>query len=224
MLRRRLVEGGIGEEPEADDPGRPAVIGADRDGLAAGVELDSGEARFVGERVGRAGRVADVEPQAVASRVGSPRGPEAGLVDDSQILPAVGPAAAGARRGSDDLEEVEGTEGRLDHAVPETIVAAGPDQPHDPPGPFGRGQLDAAVHLAEIIVGGARRARVDQLGVVDSGLGRFILDGLVTVAVAAARQSERNRRQRSPTKRGFPVCHGALPQMQVSWRGTPLIA
>ena len=61
-LARLLVEIRIREQPQADDAGRLAVVGADGHGSAAGADLDAGISLRIGKRIRRAGRIADVEP------------------------------------------------------------------------------------------------------------------------------------------------------------------
>ena len=64
-----LVEIGIGEEAQSDDPGRVPVIRSRRDVLAARADRDAGVFFCILERVGRAIGVAHVEPQPIALRV-----------------------------------------------------------------------------------------------------------------------------------------------------------
>ena len=130
-----------------------------RELFAAGPDLHARIFGFILERIGRAVRLAAVEPQAVFVRAG--RLVEAGLVDQavpSEAVAAVGgepfqpsrlavllrqfavlgrferlvvgiAAVADMRIRRQYLQEVEGAERVVGHVVPEAIVAAGP---HDP--------------------------------------------------------------------------------------------
>ena len=94
VLGGRLVEIGIGKQPQADDAGAIAVIGADRQGLpvadrrAARADLDARIFRFILERIGRAVLAALIEPEAEALRVRTRRLFETGLVDKTEPAPA----------------------------------------------------------------------------------------------------------------------------------------
>ena len=108
------------------------------------------------ERVGRAGGIALVEPQAEAVGVGARRLAEARLVHH----PEIGPARIAIRllpgmRG-DDLQQVEGAERAVRHAVPEAVVAAGPDVPHVAAPDRRRAERHPAVHVVEIVLVGLR--------------------------------------------------------------------
>ncbi len=86
---RGLVEVGIGEEPQSDDPGRVPVIRTSRDVSAARADRDTGIFLRIFERIGRAIGVAHVEPQTVALRVRSGGLRKTGLVDQAEIIPPV---------------------------------------------------------------------------------------------------------------------------------------
>ena len=158
-LLRRLVEVGIGKQPQSHDAGRLAVIRANRHRLAARADGDTGIFRRVGERVGRAARLPLVQPQAEMLRVGTGRFVEAGFVDQPQIGPAGVAAEFLAGMRADDLQQVERAEGGSGHAVPEAVVAAGPHHPGVAPLHFRRGQRHAAIHVVEIILGGGGKRR-----------------------------------------------------------------
>jgi len=87
-LLRRFIEGGVREQAQAQDARRVAVERTDRHGLAARADGDAWIFLRVLERIGRAGRIALVEPQAEAVGVGAGRLVEAGLVDHAEIGPA----------------------------------------------------------------------------------------------------------------------------------------
>lgn len=61
-LLRRFVEIGIGEQPQPNDAARLTIDGSDRHGAAAGPHLCALERVGIGERIGRAVRVALIEP------------------------------------------------------------------------------------------------------------------------------------------------------------------
>ncbi len=84
----------------------------------------------VGERVGRTVGAALVEPQAEVLGIRSGGLVEAGLVGQAEIVPAVAAAVLQLGVGGDGLQQVEGAEGVVGEAIPEPVVAAGPDQPH----------------------------------------------------------------------------------------------
>ena len=118
FLGRRLVEVGIREQPQADDAGGLAVVGADRQRrLAAAAPIfDAGIFLLVLER-DRAGSRADpalVEPQAEAVGVGAGGLLEARLVDQAEVMPAVVAAELQRRVGRERLQEIE----RADAAPP----------------------------------------------------------------------------------------------------------
>ncbi len=98
-----LVEVGIGEEPQSDDPGRVSVIGSRRDILAARADRDAGVFFGILERIGRAIGVAHIEPQPIALRVGSRRLGETRLVDQPEIIPPVVTAVFQSGVGGQDL-------------------------------------------------------------------------------------------------------------------------
>ena len=105
LSRRLLVEGGVREEPQADDAAgerrsrsRPACS------FRAPRSSTPGVLRLVVEGIGRAVGATLVEPEAVALRVGARRLLEAGLVDEAEVGPPVVAArpfrATGATRAS----------------------------------------------------------------------------------------------------------------------------
>ena len=159
LLGRRLVEVGIREQPEADDPRRLPVVGAHRHAPAPGSDPDARVPLLVLEGVGRTVRAPLVEPQAVALGIRAGRLVEAGLVDQAEILPARAPVEvlhALVRVGREDLEEVEEAEaGDGDH-VPEAVVPARPHEPGVAPLDLLPGQAAAAVHVVEVVLGGGR--------------------------------------------------------------------
>src|SRR5205814_5715327 len=115
---------------------------------------------------------AAVEPKAAPCLVGSARVVETRLVDEPEIAPAIGARIAEARMRADDLEQIERAEGVVGHAGPEAVVAAAPDDPHVAAGDLGRIELDRAVHVVEVIVGGVlerRAVAAGQLGFVENG-------------------------------------------------------
>ena len=70
----------------------------------------------------------------------------------------------------DDLEEIEGREAVLGHAIPEPVVAAGPDEPHVSALNLVRRQLRAVVHLVKEVfarLGKARFGAARALGFVE---------------------------------------------------------
>ena len=66
----------------------------------------------------RAVLAAHVEPEAAPVRVGPGRGLEARLVDQAEVLPAIGPRVAEAGMRADDLQQVEGAEGVVASCCP----------------------------------------------------------------------------------------------------------
>ena len=164
LLARLLVEVRIREQPQADDAGGLAVVRADRNRLAASADLDALVLVGVGERIGRAGRIADVEPESVAIRIGSGRLLEARFVDEPEIVPA-GVAGIGQRRmRGDRLEEIERAEALAGEHVPEPIVAAGPDEPHVAPFDLLLRERQAAIHVVEVVFVRGREARRGPFG------------------------------------------------------------
>ncbi len=170
LSRRRVVEGRIGEQAQAHDAARIAVVGAHRhpgggpgavgqpgawrERLTAESGLHPGVGPLVGEGVRLAVGAADVEKEAEATWVRRLGLIEAGLVDQAQIGPAVVAVEyldLRVRVGGDDLQEVECAEGLLGHHVPESVVAAAPDDPHVAALDLGGGQRQAAVHVVKIV-------------------------------------------------------------------------
>ena len=155
-----LVEGGIGEQAQSDNAAGFAIIRAEGNRLAARADFHARIFPLVGERIGRAGRVANVAPKAILVR---PRGRrETGLVDEAELGPAiVAPVGSvGVRR--NELEQVESAKGRAAHRIPEAVVAAGPDQPHVAALDFRRGQGNPIVHVLEIILVGVPEVLLGQ--------------------------------------------------------------
>src|SRR5262249_23379444 len=128
-LLRRLVEIRVREQSQADDPAGLAVIGADRHAGAARADFDARIFRRVGERISRAIRFADIEQQTEAVWIGLRRSGEAGLVDQSHVIPAVVPVDLLVGIVGNDFQQIEGAEGAGGHSVPEPVIAAGPDDP-----------------------------------------------------------------------------------------------
>ena len=110
----------------------------------------------VGEGVGRAIGPPLVEPQPEVRGIGSLRLVEAGLVGQAQIVPAVAATVLQARVRGDRLEQVERTEGVVGQAIPEPIVAAGPDQPHVAALDLVRREGEAIVDPVKIVLVGRR--------------------------------------------------------------------
>src|SRR5213075_2328496 len=138
--------------------------------LAARADRDAGVLALVFERVGGTALGADVEPEAAPVRVGCLSSLEARLVDHAEVGPARVARVAERRMRADDLEQVEGTEGVAAHAVPEAVVAAAPDQPHVAACDLRRLELDGAVHVMEVVVGGVLEGSAvaaDLLGLVE---------------------------------------------------------
>src|SRR5580704_12252192 len=168
----RLVEVRIGKEAQADDAARVAEIGADRQArtilerLPPRAKFDAGVLRLVLKRIGRAIGAAHVEPKPEPLRVGSGRLLEAGFVQRAEPMPAriavamLTVAVSLARMRGDDLEDIEGCEAVLADAVPEAVVAAGPDDPHIAALDLIRSELRAVVHVMEEVFGGLREARL----------------------------------------------------------------
>ncbi len=103
-LGRRLVECRVGEQAQPENAGRLAVIGAGGDVLAARADRHTRIFCRVGERVGRAVRVALVEPQPVMLGVGAGGLGKARLVDQPEIIPAIVAAVFEAGIGREDLQ------------------------------------------------------------------------------------------------------------------------
>jgi hypothetical protein len=126
-LAGAFVEVRIREQPKAHDPGGLAVVRADRHGRAARADLHARVPRRVGEWIGRAGRIAliDPQPEMIGIRLG--RLAEARLVDEPEIVETIVAAVlvqvsrrvAGlavrvfvddARMRRDGLQQIEGAE------------------------------------------------------------------------------------------------------------------
>src|SRR2546426_8200069 len=89
VLARLVVEVGIRKQPEADDAGWLAVVGADLHRVAASADLYAGISRVVRERVRRAVAIALIDPEKEVSRIGFSRLPEARLVDEPEVPESV---------------------------------------------------------------------------------------------------------------------------------------
>ncbi len=176
LVLRRLVEVGVREQAQADDAGRGAEGGADRqaravlEGRPAGADLDPWIFALVLERIGRAVRAADIEPEAEPLRIGTGRLFEARLVERAEPAPArvavasLAVAIGLARMRGDDLEEIEGGEAVPGHLVPEAVVAAGPHEPHVAALDLVRRERDAVVHGVEEVLAGLRQRRLGPTG------------------------------------------------------------
>ena len=206
-----LVECGVREQAQADDAARIAVERADRlrravaERLAARADRDARILALVLERIGGAALGADVEPEAAPVRVGRGGALEARLVDEPEVVPARFAVVAERGMRAHDLEQVEGAEGGSAQAIPEAVVAAAPDDPHVASGDLGRVELDGAVHVVEVVVGGMleRRAVAARLlGLVEHRA------GLRPPGAAREEQdTEQPPRRRAPTLQK----HGATP-------------
>src|SRR6476646_9282516 len=112
---RCLVEVRIRKQPEADDAGWLAVVGADRNGFPACTDDNSRVFARIGERICLAAGIADIEPQAKAIRIG-PRGLlETRLIHEPKVFPAIVAAVcrfvvARWRMRRDGLEQIERAE------------------------------------------------------------------------------------------------------------------
>ncbi len=158
--RRRGIEIGIRKQPEADHPGGITVGGAHRKSvLATGADADARIFAFVLERVRRTVAAPRVEPEAEALRIRAGRFVEAGLIDKSEIVPAIVAAELQSRIGGEGLQQVERAERIAGHVVPEAIVAGGPDQPGVPAPDLGGRQRQPAIHAAEVVLIGDRQRR-----------------------------------------------------------------
>ncbi len=155
-LRRGLVEIGVREQAQPHDAGRKTVIRAYRDRPPARADLHSGIFRFVGERIGGAVRAPHVEHQAEAVRFGLAWRLEARLVDHAEIAPAPVAVCLLCRIVCDDLEQIECAKGAGGHPVPETVVAAGPQQPGVAALDLVGRKRNTAVHIVEIVFAGGR--------------------------------------------------------------------
>ena len=131
------VEFRIGKQPQAEDAGRLAIIGPDREAGpirefgSARADLDAWILLGVGEGIRGTIGAPHVQPQAESGRIArGGRGVETGLVDQPQDLPAPRALQVAARWRGDDLEHVEATERWFAHRVPEPVIAAGPHVPH----------------------------------------------------------------------------------------------
>src|SRR6185503_7516061 len=105
-----FIERRIREQSQADGARRLAVVRADADGSAAGSDLNPLVLFSVGERVRGTGRVADVEPETIAVRVGTSRLPETRLVDEPEKVPARIAGVRECRMRRERLEKVERSE------------------------------------------------------------------------------------------------------------------
>ena len=150
-LGRRLVEGGVGKQAQADDPRRIAVERSQGKVLAPGAEGHPGILLVVFEWIGRAAGGALVEPQVVALGVRAGRLFEAGLVGQSEVVPAIVPAELEGGVGGHDLEEIEIPEAVDGNRVPEAIVAACPHHPGVAPLDLLARQGLATVHVVEVV-------------------------------------------------------------------------
>ena len=165
------VEGGIGEEPEAHDPAGVAVERTHRNGLAPGADGDPGIFGLILEGIGRTIGAPHIEQQAEALRIRLRRRVEARLVHQAQIVPPPVPIDGFGRVIGDDLQQVEGAEGRGGQTVPESIIAAGPHDPHVAALDLVRRQRDPAIHVVEIVF-----ACHGKGGCIPAGLARLVED------------------------------------------------
>src|SRR5947208_4779150 len=139
-LARLLVEVRIGKESKADNAGGLAVVRADRNRLSPRADLHARVLGGIGKRIGRAARIAGVEPQPETIRIGSGRFRETRFVHQTEIAPSVVASVTGAVRRvrligmrRDRLEEIEGSDAVDRQPVPQRVVAAGPDEPRVEP-------------------------------------------------------------------------------------------
>ena len=157
--RSRLVERGIRKQPQPDDAGRVPVERSDRHRTASRTDRNTRVLRLVLEGVGRAIGAPHVEPESVAVLARSGALVETGLVDESEITPARIAAVLQARVIRHGLQEIEDA-GAIDRQlVPQSVVAAGPDDPvvaafHR--GLHGVGRRDAR-HVGRELAGDLRR-------------------------------------------------------------------
>src|SRR4029079_7627166 len=79
---------------------------------------------------------------------------EAGLIDQPEVAPAIVAIGFATGVGGDHLPEVERAERRGRQRVPQTIVAAGPDEPGVATLDLVGGQRNAAIHVVEVVFGG----------------------------------------------------------------------
>src|SRR6266478_2141461 len=136
LSRCRLIKVGIGEKPQPDDAGRIAVIGAQRKILTSRANGDTRILLLVLKRIGRAvGYGATlVQPQAIALRVRTSGFVEARLIDEPEIFPAIVAAilwsfVLRSMVGRKCFQEIQSPEAGVGNPIPETIVAAGPNDP-----------------------------------------------------------------------------------------------
>ena len=148
------IEGGIRKETETDNTGRPSIVRADGQVVTARANPHAGIFRFVFEWIGRAIRIALVEPQAVALRIGPGRLDETGLVHQPKISPAIVAGILEAGMGGERLEKIERAKTGDGERIPKAIVAAGPDQPHVAAFDLLGGQRQTAVHVVKVIFAG----------------------------------------------------------------------
>ena len=129
-LCRRVIEVGIGKQPQPDNAGRVAVVGTDRNVLASGADLDAGILRFVLERIRRTGFAPDVEPQAIAVFARAVAFVEARLVHQAEILPTVvATVILYAGMVGDGLEKIQDAGALYRQPIPKAVVAASPNDP-----------------------------------------------------------------------------------------------
>ena len=86
---RLLVEVGVRKQAQAHHAGGLPVVRPDRDGGPARANLDAFVCLGIGKGVGRALRIAHVEPEPEAVRIGPGRLAETRLVDEPEIAKAV---------------------------------------------------------------------------------------------------------------------------------------
>jgi hypothetical protein len=109
---------------------------------------------LVCERIGRTVGIALVEPEPIALRIGLGRLGEAWLVGQTEVIPSVVTAEFQPGIRGEDLQQIERAVGQVCQFVPQTVVAAGPHQPHVAALDLVGGQRDTAVHGPEVILVG----------------------------------------------------------------------
>src|SRR5215213_8307693 len=137
--------------------------------LAARTDEHAGILLLVFKRLGRAIGSALVEPESKAVCIRTSRFFEAGFVNESEILPAIVAAElqllarlwidrVWIRR--DTFQQIERAEAGCADVVPETIVAARPDDPRVAALHFFRREWNSAVHVVKVVfIGGDKAGR-----------------------------------------------------------------
>ena len=137
--------------------------------LATRTDAHAGILLLVFKRLGRAVGSAFVEPESKAVRIRSSWFFEAGFVDESQVLPAIVAAVFKTSRRTSDrshwdktrqFQQIERAEAGGADVVPETIVAARPDDPRVAAFDFFRSEQNGAVHVVKVVfIGGDEAGR-----------------------------------------------------------------